>query len=135
MELLRAQPLATLRYSGVRHQTVHNTFELLPRFALLDLALFRATTCCARLCLRSLKERGLQLHLLSALGEIWRKDVLPKEEGAARDFVGLSVVVSAQGREGGHINVEGRHLLEDSGETWLVLNRCRPSCPYVIPMT
>ncbi|CAN0489914.1 unnamed protein product, partial [Ectocarpus sp. 12 AP-2014] len=43
--------------------------------------------------------RGLQLHILSALGEIWRSSGLSQENGALKkEFVGLSVVMRAKGR-------------------------------------
>ncbi|CAM9098942.1 unnamed protein product [Ectocarpus sp. 4 AP-2014] len=61
--------------------------------------------------------RGLQLHLLSALGEIWRSNGLSQEDGALeKEFVGLSVVMRAKGRgvETLEVDVAARRMLEDS---------------------
>lgn len=60
--------------------------------------------------------RGLQLHLLSALGEIWRGGGLTLEGGPKKEFVGLSVVMKAKGRE----QPVGRRQLQDSGEYYLL---------------
>ncbi|CAM9382816.1 unnamed protein product [Scytosiphon promiscuus] len=58
--------------------------------------------------------RGLQLHLLSALGEIWREEGLPQKEGMRKEFVGISVVMkTARGAEG-QATLNGRRQLEDS---------------------
>lgn len=62
------------------------------------------------------KKRGLQLHLLSALGEIWRGGGLPLEGEAKKEFVGLSVVMKAEGRGE---QLVGRRQLQDSGENCL----------------
>lgn len=59
------------------------------------------------------EKRGLQLHLLSALGEIWRGGGLPVEGGVKKEVVGLSVVMKAEGRGEQLI---GRRQLQDSGE-------------------
>ncbi|CAM9425449.1 unnamed protein product [Ectocarpus sp. 13 AM-2016] len=61
--------------------------------------------------------RGLQLHILSALGEIWRSSGLSQENGALKkEFVGLSVVMRAKGRgaEQHEADVAARRMLEDS---------------------
>ncbi|CAM9903859.1 unnamed protein product, partial [Ectocarpus sp. 12 AP-2014] len=61
--------------------------------------------------------RGLQLHILSALGEIWRSNGLSQEDGALKkEFVGLSVVMRAKGRgvEQHEADVAARRMLEDS---------------------
>lgn len=62
--------------------------------------------------------------MLSALGEIWRGGSLSREGGTKKEFVGLSVVMGAKGRE----QLVGRRQLQDSGEfclvtdmTWLLL--------------
>lgn len=61
--------------------------------------------------------RGLQLHLLSALGEIWRGGGLPLEGGAKKEYVGLSVVMKSKGKGE---QLVGRSQLQDSGEYCLV---------------
>lgn len=60
--------------------------------------------------------RGLQLHLLSALGEIWRGGGLPEKEGIKKEFVGLSVVMKTVKGAEGQANLHARRQLEDSGE-------------------
>lgn len=71
--------------------------------------------CCYSHC----KQRGLQLHLLSALGEIWRGECLPQQDDSKKEFVGLSVVMSAKGKGEAQVNMDSRRLLEDSGEVCL----------------
>lgn len=75
-------------------------------------ALSVPTLCCYSHC----EQRGLQLHLLSALGEIWRGGDLPQEDGSKKEFVGLSVVMAAKGKGEVQVSVDSRRLLEDSGE-------------------
>ncbi|CAM9253119.1 unnamed protein product [Pylaiella littoralis] len=58
--------------------------------------------------------RGLQLHLLSALGEIWRGRGLPQADLSKKEFVGLSVVMAARGKGEAHVDGDSRRLLEDS---------------------
>ncbi|CBJ49179.1 hypothetical protein Esi_0207_0048 [Ectocarpus siliculosus] len=61
--------------------------------------------------------RGLQLHLLSALGEIWRSSGRSQEDGALKkELVGLSVVMRAKGRgaEQHEVDLAARRMLEDS---------------------
>lgn len=66
------------------------------------------------------KQRGLQLHLLSALGEIWRGGNLPQDDGSKKEFVGLSVVMAVKRKgEAQQVDVDSRRLLEDSGEVCL----------------
>lgn len=62
--------------------------------------------------------RGLQLHLLSALGEIWREERLPtsKEETAKGGSISLSMVMEVSARGASLADVEARHLLEENGK-------------------
>lgn len=65
------------------------------------------------------ENRGLQLHLLSALGEIWRSSSQSQEDGTLKkEFVGLSVVMRAKGRgeEQNTKDVAARRMLEDSSK-------------------
>lgn len=64
------------------------------------------------------RARGLQLHLLSVLGGIWREGGgLPKEDGVGKGFVGLSVIMAAQAGEADPSEREARTVLKASGES------------------
>lgn len=60
--------------------------------------------------------RGLQLHLLSALGEIWREESLPNEQTAKGEFISLSVVMEVSAGSASFAGAEARHLLEENGK-------------------
>ncbi|CAM9498130.1 unnamed protein product, partial [Hapterophycus canaliculatus] len=64
--------------------------------------------------LRFTTVRGLQLHLLSALGEIWREGGLPQQKGTKKEFVGLSVVMKTTKGAKEHIDLNARRQLEES---------------------
>lgn len=65
--------------------------------------------------------RGLQLHLLSALGEIWREPTVHEEQSVGADSVNISMLMSAQGSEATVADAEARRIFEEKGgETCLV---------------
>lgn len=59
--------------------------------------------------------RGLQLHILSALGGIWRESRAVDEE-LRSDTVSLSVVMKAGGAPEASLGGESRRLVEERGE-------------------
>ena len=75
-------------------------------------------SCCVY-CILKCENRGLQLHLLSALGEIWRAASLPREDGTKKEFVGLSLVMKANGKGEELVDADARRHLEESGELGL----------------
>lgn len=87
--------------------------------------------CHAHLCSNAPDARGLQLHLLSALGEVWREGDLVRKGGVTGEFVDLSFVVSAKGGKASLLDEEGRCPLEKSGEFDLELTDLWIKCFFI----
>lgn len=81
------------------------------------------TTCHRCLPWIALPERGLQLHLLSVLGEIWRERDRVNQCTVKDGFVLLSVVMDTERTEQENFSTEARGLLRESGKN-------RPCVPF-----